>query len=120
MVEHYGDGYAGVQELAAGANYTWAGHNSATLTYFATEVYAFDVAIPGEGCVGKAAASPMVDSHGGSASAASATVTAAPLTSVAATRTVLAVSSTATSAAPAVSAPGSECHTHDDGTLHCV
>jgi hypothetical protein len=133
MVEHYADGYHGVQELAAGNNYTWAGSNSATLTYFATEVYAFDIAIPGEGCVGKEIEEED-DGHAhasssSSAAASSAVVSAAASTSaVAAEATsptvnptrVIPVEATPTAATPAESSTGSECHTHDDGTLHCV
>ncbi|KAJ0417925.1 antigen 1 [Aspergillus carlsbadensis] len=51
LVEHYADGYEGVLELAAG-NKTEAVHDSETLQYFALEVYAYDVVVPGVGCVG--------------------------------------------------------------------
>ncbi|RDW81258.1 major allergen Asp F2 [Aspergillus mulundensis] len=51
LVEHYADGYEGVLELAAG-NGTEAVHDSETLQYFALEAYAYDVAVPGVGCVG--------------------------------------------------------------------
>ncbi|KAL5001777.1 putative peptidase family-domain-containing protein [Aspergillus recurvatus] len=51
LVEHYADGYEGVLELAEG-NRTEAVHDSETLQYFALEVYAYDVAVPGVGCVG--------------------------------------------------------------------
>ncbi|KAF7869751.1 hypothetical protein EAF04_004535 [Stromatinia cepivora] len=113
IVDHHADGYKGVQELAAGTNYTLAGHNSATLTYFATEAYAYDIAVPGEGCVGKASVEKG-DSHG------------APATNVPTvnpTRIIPAESAPPTSppAAPAAASPaGTECHTHADGTLHCV
>ncbi len=51
LIEHYADGYDGVLELAEG-NRTEAVHDSETLQYFALEVYAYDVAVPGVGCVG--------------------------------------------------------------------
>ncbi|KAL4764222.1 major allergen Asp F2 [Aspergillus foveolatus] len=51
LVEHYADGYEGVLELAEG-NRTEAVHDSETLQYFALEVYAYDVVVPGIGCVG--------------------------------------------------------------------
>ncbi|KAL4971022.1 major allergen Asp F2 [Aspergillus stella-maris] len=51
FVEHYADGYEGVLEFAEG-NRTEATHDSETLQYFALEVYAYDVAVPGVGCVG--------------------------------------------------------------------
>ncbi|TGO68716.1 hypothetical protein BELL_0814g00020 [Botrytis elliptica] len=106
IVDHHADGYHGVQELAAGSNYTLAGHNSATLTYFATEAYAYDIAVPGEGCVGKASDEKEEDLHSAPAATAS---------TVNPTRTIPAETS------PAATAPaGTECHTHDDGTLHCV
>lgn len=116
IVNHHGDGYAGSLELATGANYSLAGHNTATLQYFAAEVYAFDIAVPGEGCVGKAV---VISSSSAVASATSAV--AATLTSVAATRTVQAAASSTFATSQAVASPqGSDCHTHADGTLHCV
>ncbi|KAL4781374.1 putative peptidase family-domain-containing protein [Aspergillus varians] len=51
LVEHYADGYEGVLEFAKG-NRTEAVHDSEALQYFALEVYAYDVAVPGVGCVG--------------------------------------------------------------------
>lgn len=109
-----------MQDLASGANYTWAGHNSATLTYFATEVYAYDIAVPGEGCVGRPApASSEAAAHAPTTSSApsavaTASASAAPaLTSVAPTRVV------ADPATPTADA-GKECHTHADGVIHCV
>ncbi|KAJ8117033.1 hypothetical protein OPT61_g1673 [Boeremia exigua] len=53
VVEHYGgaDEYPGVLALAE-SNPTEAVRNSDTLQYFALEVYAHDVAVPGVGCPG--------------------------------------------------------------------
>lgn len=54
-VEHYADTYAECLELAV-HDPARAVRNSHTLQYFALDVYAYDVAIPGEGCTGKAPA----------------------------------------------------------------
>jgi hypothetical protein len=51
-VEHFMDDYAGVLEQAK-VNSSRATHDSDTLQYFALEVYAYDIAVPGEGCPGK-------------------------------------------------------------------
>ncbi|KAF7952842.1 hypothetical protein EAE96_006067 [Botrytis aclada] len=115
IVDHHADGYHGVQELAAGSKYTLAGHNSATLTYFATEAYAYDIAVPGEGCVGKASDEKGADSHSVPAATAATASTASTAPTVNPTRIIPAETSS-TAAAPT----GTECHTHDDGTLHCV
>lgn len=104
IVEHYADGYEGVQELAAGSNYTWAGSNSATLTYFATEVWAYDVAVPGEGCVG----TPVESSSSSPSATATATATETE-TTVTTVNPVSAVTSAAASGA---------CEAHEDH-WHC-
>lgn len=52
LVQHFADGYEGVLEMAGG-NSTESVRDSETLQYFALEVYAYDVAIPGVGCVGR-------------------------------------------------------------------
>ncbi|KAK2761672.1 hypothetical protein FQN54_001500 [Arachnomyces sp. PD_36] len=54
-VEHYTDTYEDVIELAA-SNKTQSTHDSGTLQYFALEAYAYDIAVPGEGCPG-----PQID-----------------------------------------------------------
>ncbi|KAL3425037.1 hypothetical protein PVAG01_04318 [Phlyctema vagabunda] len=128
VVDHYADGYNGVLELAAGENYTQAGMNSATLSYFAMEVYAYDIAVPGEGCVGRAVESED-DGHGHGAAATPTTSTSSTST-ILETQTasvnpvrVIPAESTTTSAAAATetgSTAGQECHTHDDGVIHCV
>ena len=134
-VDHHADGYHGCLELAAGENYTLAASNSATLSYFATEVYAFDISIPGEGCLGKPVAEED-DGYGHAASSSSAvsetstaiasatgTAVAASSTSINPTRVIQTASATTLAATTAVSetaAAGTECHTHADGTEHCV
>ncbi|KAK7947888.1 uncharacterized protein PG986_008774 [Apiospora aurea] len=98
--EHFADSYAECLELAV-KNPAEAVRNSHTLQYFALDVYAFDVAVPNEGCPGKPAEKEEEEeeSHGHGSAAPTATTSSAP---------------TATSAAAA------ECHTHSDGEVHCA
>ncbi|KAF2279793.1 zincin [Westerdykella ornata] len=98
VVEHYADGYEGALELAKTKPEETV-RNSETLQYFALEAYAFDIAVPGEGCLGKVDPKPRT-------SEAPATETPTP------TATALQAPS-ATSDAP------KECHTHSDGVVHC-
>ena len=83
-----------------------AARNSASLYYFALEAWAVDVAVPGEGCPGKVAekesttVEPVVS--------ATPTATAAP--------EVTGVPEPVVTEAPA---GGQNCHTHDDGVVHC-
>lgn len=72
VVEHYGhEGkYPGVLSFAK-ENSTYAVRNSDSLQYFALEVYAHDVAVPGIGCAGTYSATPT-PSPSVAASAASA------------------------------------------------
>ena len=100
IVEHYAEDYESVIELAQTES-ELSVRDSNTLQYFALEAYAYDVAVPGEGCAGKVAAT----SAAASASSAEATGTPSPTESE---------KPSATSAAPA------ECHTHADGVVHCV
>lgn len=62
LIEHYADGYKDVLELAKG-NKTESVHDSETLQYFALEAYAYDVAVPGVGCVGDEEAHSADDDH---------------------------------------------------------
>jgi Putative peptidase family len=48
-VEHYADDYEEVIEMSEN-NGTYSTHDSDILQYFALEVYAYDVAVPGVGC----------------------------------------------------------------------
>ncbi|ORY63937.1 putative peptidase domain-containing protein [Pseudomassariella vexata] len=52
IVEHYADTYSECLELAVDAP-AEAVRNSHTLQYFALDVYAYDIALPGEGCTGR-------------------------------------------------------------------
>lgn len=114
IVEHYGDAheYPGVLALAE-SNPQEAVRNSDTLQYFALEVYAHDVAVPGIGCPGhyqevssSAAAAPT-----SSASAASSAVASA-------TAVVSSAASAAASATSAAAAATASCTPHDDH-WHC-
>ncbi|OBT46711.1 hypothetical protein VE00_02597 [Pseudogymnoascus sp. WSF 3629] len=119
-VGHYADGYSELLELATGSNRTDAARNSASLSYFALEAYAYDISVPGEGCAGKVVEEEHDHDHDHDASATSSAAGAAA-TTVNPTR-VIPVSTTA--AAPVATATGGgagkECHTHDDGTEHCT
>ncbi|KAI4287933.1 MAG: hypothetical protein L6R35_002805 [Caloplaca aegaea] len=50
-VEHFAEDYAGALELAE-TNETYTTHDSDTLQYFALDVYAYDIVVPGIGCPG--------------------------------------------------------------------
>ncbi|KAI1381273.1 major allergen Asp F2 [Hypoxylon crocopeplum] len=93
IVEHYADSYDECLDLAV-SNPAEAVRNSHTLQYFALDVYAYDIAVPGEGCTGRVPESEPP-------AAPSPTATSDLITS-----------STTTAA--------TECHTHADGTEHCT
>ncbi|KAG7004515.1 aromatic hydroxylase fmpF [Physcia stellaris] len=99
-VEHFAEGYAGALELAR-TNATFATHDSDILQYFALEVYAYDITIPGVGCPG------TVPMEGATTSSMSGTPAAATPTPT------VADAASATSDVPA------ECHTHSNGDVHC-
>jgi hypothetical protein len=91
VVDHYADSYDECLQLAESLPEE-AVRNSATLRYYALEVYAYDIALPGEGCSGDDAEHDH--SHSG-------------------TSTTAATSGTSTTAT------GTECHTHANGDVHC-
>lgn len=94
VVGHYADTYDECVELAESSPEE-AVRNSASLRYYALEVYAYDVAVPGEGCSGDGESHDDHDhDHDSASSSESATA------------------STQTSG-------GSECHTHANGETHC-
>ena len=99
VVGHYADTYNECLDLAKN-NATYAIRNSASLRYYAMDVYAYDIAVPGKGCTGKA---PKDTTSTSQASAASETA-----------------SETATKSKETGSDHGSECHTHANGETHCV
>ncbi|KAI4229090.1 MAG: hypothetical protein L6R36_001152 [Xanthoria steineri] len=113
-VEHFAEGYAGALELAE-TNSSYATHDSDILQYFALDVYAYDIAVPGIGCAG------TVDETASSmetpTSSASTTSTSAQSPSSSVTEPPTPV--TAGAANGVTSAP-QDCHTHAGGDVHCV
>ena len=98
-IEHYLETYQEILDDAGkpGSNAT---HDSDVLQYFALDVYAYDIAAPGEGCSGEYVEVVEDDSHGAAASSTSASAT------------------TAQTATAAADVPPN-CHTHEGGELHC-
>ncbi|KAI0455321.1 putative peptidase family-domain-containing protein [Xylaria acuta] len=90
IVEQYADTYSECLALALNDPGS-AARNSHTLQYFALDVYAFDIAVPGEGCTGRPSESKGSEAYG---------------------PTTAATPSATTNAS-------TECHTHADGTEHC-
>ncbi|KAH0343891.1 zincin, partial [Aureobasidium melanogenum] len=111
--EHYADTYTECLELSK-ENPAEAVRNTHTLQYFALDVYAMEVALPGEGCTGKPDEEESGDSH------AAAPASSAPSSSVASTAATTAASSTATQNASKTTSAGTECHTHAGGEVHCA
>jgi len=111
VVEHYANDYAECLELAI-TSPEEAVRNTDTLLYFALDVYAYDIAVPGEGCSGRMASSTssLVDVassvsstiYASSASSSSSSATGSLVSSVVATLT-LSVTATPTSSAASVS-----------------
>ncbi|WYZ45984.1 hypothetical protein EsH8_IX_000209 [Colletotrichum jinshuiense] len=94
-VEHYAEDLAEVFVLAK-ENATYSVLDSDALQYFAIDVWAYDIAAPGVGCFGEL---EETEEEPTATTTAAGAATATP---------------SATSSAP------QECHTHGDGTLHCV
>ncbi|KAI0168661.1 hypothetical protein BJ166DRAFT_523012 [Pestalotiopsis sp. NC0098] len=92
VVEHYADDYEDCLQLAIDNPFE-ATRNTHTLQYFALDVYAFDIALPNDGCTGK-----VEDHHHEDSSSSTAT---------------------AASTATATTTAGTECHTHSNGDVHC-
>ncbi|KKF95893.1 Antigen 1 [Ceratocystis platani] len=90
VVDHFSESYSDAIVLAE-SEPAKAAIDSNALQYFAVEVYAYDVAVPGEGCLGDGT-------------------------------TISRSSSTSQAATPSAtsSAAGTDCHTHSDGSVHCV
>ncbi|OJD37900.1 major allergen asp f2 [Diplodia corticola] len=103
-VDHFADTHAECVALAR-ADPARAVRNTHSLQYFALDVYAWDVALPGEGCTGRDGADGGGGSSSSSAVAASSSTTPSPLVSV---------------ASAAATGGGQECHSHADGVVHCI
>ncbi|KAL8975936.1 MAG: hypothetical protein Q9205_007964 [Flavoplaca limonia] len=112
-VDHFAETYAEALELAQ-TNSSYATHDSDTLQYFALDVYAYDIAVPGVGCPGTVTveASSMEEP----ASSAMATSMDAHSSPSHAPEPVTPVSA---GAANGVTSAPQNCHTHADGELHC-
>lgn len=105
VVGHYADTFKECLELAH-EDESLAVRNSASLRYFALDVYAYDIAVPGIGCTGKI---PELSSNGNASGSESASAGAS------ATATATGSDSHGDS-----HGSGSECHTHANGETHCV
>lgn len=66
-IDHYSEGYEGIIESAAN-NSPNSTHDSDGLQYFALDVYAYDIILPGEGCPGPSGAPSTETSSTGAAS----------------------------------------------------
>lgn len=78
VVEHYSEDYPTAIELAE-TNSTYSVMDSDALQFFAIEAYAYDVAVPGEGCAGE------YEEETSSAPAPAASATATPTAAESAT-----------------------------------
>ncbi|KFA46811.1 hypothetical protein S40293_05587 [Stachybotrys chartarum IBT 40293] len=97
IVDHFAEDYAEVVELAQSGDGNSA-IDSDAIQYFAIDVWAYDIAAPGVGCSGETPEAVAEE----------------------ATTTASAAASTTETAAAATSTTGQDCHTHADGTVHCV
>jgi len=96
VVGHYADTYDDCLKLAIDSPEE-AVRNSASLRYFALDVYAYDIAAPGQGCTGH----PPLSSSSSSAAASSSTASSVASSATAASATTAEASTT--SSAPSVS-----------------
>lgn len=92
VVDHYADTYEDCLELAL-TDPDEAVMNSASLRFYALEVYAYDIALPGVGCASGASEESSSD--------------------------VAESSSTTSDTSTATVTSGTECHTHANGVVHC-
>ncbi|KAI9844852.1 MAG: hypothetical protein M1837_005270 [Sclerophora amabilis] len=122
IVEHYSETFADVLNLPS-ENPANAVRNSDSLQYFALDVYAYDVAVPGEGCYGEG---PSEESSATTAEPTSSQVlstsSAEPTSSEGYATAAPSAASSATAEAVTVSTTSSAqgaCHTHSDGVVHC-
>lgn len=121
IVEHYGgaDEYPGVLSLAK-SNPAEAVRNSDTLQYFALEVYAHDISVPGVGCPGHYRETSSDAGHAAPSSSATSAASSplATVTSVAASAASIAATATSAAASAGASATQGACTPHDDH-WHC-
>lgn len=97
-VGHYADSYEECLELAESSPQD-AVRNSNSLRFFALDVYAYDVAVPGVGCTGEPDTADS--SSAGTSSSADPTSTTVP------------------SHSSSETSETEHCHTHADGEVHC-
>ncbi|CAL3972290.1 hypothetical protein PZA11_004558 [Diplocarpon coronariae] len=118
VVDHFADTQEEILRLAHD-HPEQAVRNSATLRHFAVEVYAYDIALPGQGCAGTLPAHSETASATLTSSAAGEAATEAHPPADAASETR---PPTTTEPAPASTAnsAAAECHTHADGVVHCA
>lgn len=110
VIDHYADTYKEVLELAQ-ENSTYAAKNSQSLIYYALDVYAYDVAIPGEGCNGDGTLYKTSDFEIGQDNEHS---------SESGTSSTASSSDQHTDSNPSTTTSASlHCHTHADGEVHC-
>lgn len=79
IVEHYADSYEDCLELAL-SDPALSVRNTHTLQYFALEVYAYDISVPGTGCLGEPASSPKPNQTTASATDTNSTPTSSAAT----------------------------------------
>ncbi|KAK0128110.1 hypothetical protein ONS95_000095 [Cadophora gregata] len=114
VVDHYADTQEEILQLAID-HPEEAVRNSATLRHFAVEVYAYDIAVPGQGCAGSVPASSATSASEAPAASATSSVESVPATSE-----TPAASTAEAPPASTVSSAAAECHTHADGVVHCA
>jgi hypothetical protein len=131
--DHFADTYSECLELAE-EKPSDAVRNTHSLQYFALDVYAMEVALPGEGCTGTPATA-AINSHAAAPAVSSvSSVVSSVASSTTAAQAPSQIASKASSAAT-VSLPSfllytqsksliltlhKECHTHAGGEVHCA
>lgn len=129
VVGHYADTYDECLELGE-HNSTFAVRNSASLRYYALDVYAYDIAVPGEGCTGDTENGSGAGDDKGKGQQSSKGGETGGKTTSSASQTATKTAAKSAEAKPLTTATkseetdshglGSECHTHADGDTHCV
>lgn len=114
-VGHFADSYEDCLALAKDAP-NEAVRNSDTLRFFALDVYAYDVAVPGVGCTGELENQSSESSASASSSAAASAATSESTTKTSSTS----ASSTTKETSSAKTLEEGHCHTHEGGEVHCV